>query len=78
MAEQSVLVLGAGKTGSLITCLLGNSSDYKVRLGKLKLDAAQYLIKELSLKGINVIEVDAQNETQFLSIFTLTGTGRAL
>ena len=39
-AEQPVLVSGVGRIGSLITCLLAGSSDYKGCPGKLKLDAA--------------------------------------
>ena len=33
-----VLVLGAGKIGSLVACLLSESGDYEVSLGDISLD----------------------------------------
>jgi saccharopine dehydrogenase-like NADP-dependent oxidoreductase len=64
LAKQSVLVLGAGKIGSLITCLLAGCEDYEVHLGNLDIDAADLLIKELNLVNVNTVAVDAQNEQQ--------------
>jgi saccharopine dehydrogenase-like NADP-dependent oxidoreductase len=46
---HSVLILGAGKIGSLIACLLGDSKDYRIHLADISLDAPKRLIEELRL-----------------------------
>lgn len=66
MAKQSVLVLGAGKIGSLITCLLAQRKDYDVFLGNLNVVAANKLVTDLDLSDVIVIPVDAQNENQLV------------
>jgi saccharopine dehydrogenase-like NADP-dependent oxidoreductase len=70
LAKQTVLVLGAGKIGSLITCLLADCEDYEVYLGNLNLEAADNLIKTLNLTNVTTLRVDAQNETQLVEAIT--------
>ncbi|WP_455203042.1 saccharopine dehydrogenase family protein, partial [Kaarinaea lacus] len=70
MATQSVLILGAGKIGSLITCLLATCKDYKVFLGNLNITAAEDLIKELVLPQVTTLLVDAQQEQQLVDAIT--------
>jgi saccharopine dehydrogenase-like NADP-dependent oxidoreductase len=73
LAKQSVLVLGAGKIGSLITCLLADCGDYDVYLGNLNLEAADTLVKVLKLDNVTTLAVDAQNETQLLQALADSG-----
>ena len=40
-----VLVLGAGKIGSLVTCLLAGRGRYEVHLGDITLDAPKHLVE---------------------------------
>ena len=70
MARQTILVLGAGKIGSLITVLLANCEDYKVYLGNLDLEPANHLIETLKLDGVNTLQFDAQNEKELLAAIT--------
>ena len=42
-----VLVLGAGKIGSLVACLLSENGEYDVTLGDLSLDVSKPFIREL-------------------------------
>ena len=70
MAKQSVLVLGAGKIGSLITVLLAGCEDYKVHLGNIDIESANHLIETLKLDNVHPIKVDAQNETQLVTAIT--------
>jgi saccharopine dehydrogenase-like NADP-dependent oxidoreductase len=56
-----VLLLGAGKIGSLITVLLATSKDYKVYLADVNIDNP-YLKRILSnLSNVELIKLDAQN-----------------
>ncbi len=61
MAKRNILVLGAGKIGSLITCMLAQSGDFKVTIASIKLKEAEKLVKELGLKHVTVSQVDAQD-----------------
>lgn len=61
MPKHNVLVLGAGKIGSLVTCLLSDSGDYNVFLGNLNFEAANQLIDELILPNVKAIKLDAQD-----------------
>ena len=47
-----VLVLGAGKIGSLVACLLPESGDYEVYLGDTSLDASKRLVEDLGLSRV--------------------------
>lgn len=62
MSNYNILVLGAGKIGSLITCLLSESKDYAVHLGTLNVEAAAKLVKECDLQDVAVFKVDARDE----------------
>jgi len=44
-----VLVLGAGKIGSLVACLLSESGGYEVSLGDISLDASTRFVEDLDL-----------------------------
>ena len=54
-----VLVLGAGKIGSLITGLLSAVGEYQVHLADLTLDAPKRLVDELSLSAVTPCSLDA-------------------
>ncbi|WP_455208440.1 saccharopine dehydrogenase family protein [Kaarinaea lacus] len=69
MANLNVLVLGVGKIGSLITCLLSQSDGYQVHLGNLNLAAAESLASELKLKNISISKIDAQNSGDLARLF---------
>lgn len=64
MSKHTILVMGAGKIGSLITCMLSECDDYKVFLGNLNLDAAKALLAQLSLNSVTALKLDAQNREQ--------------
>lgn len=64
MAKQNVLVLGAGKIGSLICCMLAQHKDYSVYLGNLDLQAAQSFLDKLTLQQASAIQLDARNAEQ--------------
>ena len=63
MPRHTVLVLGAGKIGSLIACLLCESGDYTIQIGSINLPAARALIQKLKLKNVSCVQIDAQNES---------------
>jgi len=73
LAKQTVLVLGAGKIGSLITCLLSGCKDYNVYLANLNLEAADKLVKTLKLTKVTTLAVDAENETQLIEAINRSG-----
>ena len=70
MEKHKVLVLGVGKIGSLITCLLAQSNDYDVHLGNLNLEAAENLIKELNLSNVIATRIDARDADALDKLFT--------
>lgn len=47
-----VLVLGAGKIGSLVASLLAERGGYEIHLGDVSLDRPGHLVEELGLSGI--------------------------
>jgi saccharopine dehydrogenase-like NADP-dependent oxidoreductase len=73
LAKQSVLILGAGKIGSLITCLLAGCEDYDIYLGNLNFEAADKLIQSLNLSNVTPLRMDAQNETQLVEALNKSG-----
>jgi len=73
LPKQSILVLGAGKIGSLITCLLSTCKDYNVYLANLNVKAADTLVKTLKLTRVTTLQVDAQNETQLTEAVNKSG-----
>ncbi len=64
MPGHSVLVLGAGKIGGLIACLLGESGDYTVHIGTINSDAVKALVRKLQLQNISCHQLDAQNQSK--------------
>ena len=56
-----VLVLGAGKIGSLVACLLEEGGDYEVHLGDVTLDASKQLVDELRLTGVTPVLLDVRH-----------------
>jgi saccharopine dehydrogenase-like NADP-dependent oxidoreductase len=58
---HSVLILGAGKIGSLIACLLGDSEEYRIHLADVSLDAPKRLIDDLHLTSATPCVLDVRN-----------------
>lgn len=56
-----VLVLGAGKIGSLIACLLNQHGRYEVHLGDRTLDAPKHLVEDLGLERVTPCLLDVQH-----------------
>ncbi|HET9845505.1 MAG TPA: saccharopine dehydrogenase C-terminal domain-containing protein [Nitrospira sp.] len=53
-----VLVLGAGKIGSLVACLLSQQGAYKVHLGDMTLDPPKHLVEDLGLSRVTPAVLD--------------------
>lgn len=58
-----VLILGAGKIGSLISVLLANSGDYKVFLAD-KLETSPHSQRFTDLQNFNYVKLDAGNQDE--------------
>lgn len=56
-----VLVLGAGKIGSLVTCLLAGTGNYDIHLGDVTLDAPKHLIENLGLSRVTPCLLDVHH-----------------
>jgi saccharopine dehydrogenase-like NADP-dependent oxidoreductase len=56
-----VLVLGAGKIGSLIACLLNQSGRYDVHLGDMTLEAPTHLVSSLKLERVTPCLLDVRH-----------------
>ncbi len=56
-----VLVLGAGKIGSLVACLLAESGRYDVHLGDVALDAPKHLVDSLGLSRVTPCVLDVRH-----------------
>ena len=56
-----VLVLGAGKIGSLIACLLNQHGRYEVHLGDLTVDAPKHLVEDLGLERVTPCLLDVRH-----------------
>lgn len=59
---QEILVLGAGKIGSLISGLLAECGDYRVQLADSAADAAQNVVTAHGLDTITAFTFDASDE----------------
>ena len=55
-----VLLLGAGKIGSLIAGLLSAKGQYQIHLADLSLDAPKRLVDELSLSTVTPCALDVR------------------
>lgn len=56
-----VLVLGAGKIGSLVACLLAERGTYDIHLGDVSLDASKRLIEDLRLSRVTPCILDVRH-----------------
>ena len=56
-----VLVLGAGKIGSLVACLLSESGDYEVSFGDISLDAPKRFVEDLGLSRVTPLHLDVRH-----------------
>jgi saccharopine dehydrogenase-like NADP-dependent oxidoreductase len=63
-----VLIVGAGKIGSLISVLLANSKDYEVYLADLNINATHLQRIRENTMNLNLVTLDAQNSKE-LSAF---------
>jgi saccharopine dehydrogenase-like NADP-dependent oxidoreductase len=59
-----VLVIGAGKIGSLISVLLANSKDYEVHLADINIDAPHLQRIRENTMNLNLVTLDAQNSSE--------------
>ncbi|HEY7533299.1 MAG TPA: saccharopine dehydrogenase C-terminal domain-containing protein [Nitrospiraceae bacterium] len=65
-----VLVLGAGKIGSLVACLLDHVTDYEVHLGDVTLEASKPLIEELKLSRVTPVQLDVRHSDGLAAYLT--------
>ncbi len=56
-----ILIVGAGKIGSLIAALLANAGDYHVFLADINIDASQAKRLKSKTPHLNFLQLDAQN-----------------
>lgn len=56
-----VLVLGAGKIGSLVAGLLSQNGSYEVHLGDVNLDRVNHLVADLKLEGVTPCLLDVRH-----------------
>ena len=56
-----VLVLGAGKIGSLIACLLNQHGSYEIHLGDMTPDAPKHLVEDLGLERVTPCLLDVSH-----------------
>ena len=56
-----VLVLGAGKIGSLTACLFSQNGNYEVHLGDVNLDATKHLVEDLGLERVTPCLLDVRH-----------------
>ena len=68
---QRVLVLGAGKIGSLVACLLSESGDYEVCLGDISLDASKRLVEDLGLSRVTPLLLDVRHPDAISAYLTM-------
>lgn len=59
-----VLILGAGKIGSLIAVLLANSNDYQVFLGDIHIDSPHLKRFANKIPNLQLVTLDAQNNQE--------------
>ena len=56
-----VLILGAGKIGSLAACLLSQRGGYEIHLGDVNLEAAKHLVEDLGLERVTPVHLDVRH-----------------
>lgn len=67
---QRVLVLGAGKIGSLIACLLCDSGDYEVILSDRRADEPDRVRQTHGLKNLRIAPLDAAKRSELHAFLT--------
>ncbi len=70
---KRILMLGAGKVGSLIACLLSETGDYQLHVGDSSDEALKH-IEALGCANVAIHRIDAQNRdelAQFLKSHTM-------
>lgn len=67
---RRVLVLGAGKIGSLIGCWLADSGAYEVMLADRQIEGAKRLVDEVRLPHLNVSNLDSQDRSALEAFLT--------
>lgn len=65
--KNRILILGAGKIGSLISCLLAQTDDYDVYLADIDLSYAKNLFSQLNKTSLTFVELDASDETALIA-----------
>ena len=66
--KRKVLLLGAGKIGSLITCLLADSGDYDVYIGSLNNKEARGLYDACGLRDVTTFLLDATDRDKLAEV----------
>lgn len=56
-----ILVLGAGKIGSLVACLLAEHGGYDIHLGDVSLDGSKHLVESLGLARVTPCILDVRH-----------------
>ena len=69
MTKKAVLVLGAGKIGSMVTCLLAENDDYSVYVADHNQDALKACAQ--SINKLQTQHLNAQNKDQLTKFLTL-------
>lgn len=65
-----VLVLGAGKIGSLAACLLSQQGRYDVHLGDVTLDAPKHWVEDLGLSRVTPAVLDVRQPDDVMTYLT--------
>ena len=77
-ADKKILILGAGKIGSLIACLFSQTQDYQVYLADQQLDSLPEPVVN-ALKGkVELSVLNAQDDKQLASYIESNGIGTIL
>lgn len=64
---QNILLLGAGKIGALISCLLAESGDYRVQLADAKPGVAAEVAAAHGHKNVSAFELDATDQEALIA-----------
>lgn len=78
---RRIIVLGAGKIGSLIACLLSESGDYEVHLSDRRVDEPDRVRQGHHLSNVTIAPLDASNRSDvrsYLQTHKLDGIVSAL
>ncbi|NWG12412.1 MAG: saccharopine dehydrogenase NADP-binding domain-containing protein [Acidobacteria bacterium] len=70
---KKILILGAGKIGSLISCLLSHSGDYTVHLGDSDSEVIGRVASELAQPNLHPVTINAIEEGELARFVAETG-----